>query len=462
MLPGPTDWPSPPPDVGSWTGWEMPSRYFWAQNNLYFLSRKRPLQVTGFPIFLTHQATDSNNVIHVRMQWNAGEGWESATIPLPDLYKAVPKALLASGMPLAKVDLTKRFLVEWYLKNSERLLPMPLVTQGGWMDPDHFVWGHTVLSRDRCVHPHAVDITTPPFKRWMEFQPVHPQATAAEWAWWQKDVLPQAPHLVLGLGVIGAALLLHLVDQPGFLFHIVDDTSTGKTTSFFLLASILGNPHKSEGLIQPWNLRQKDLIRWIYWMRDSVWFIDDATPATSTFQPKAYLMADGNTPGYPEGTRGVILSSSEHYPSPHGGVAARTILWPESLLPFGVPVEAWRHHVFDHPETWGWGWPYLMDQVWAKTPAQWQWMWRTHNVERESGVAQRWQNHWNLLWCGIHVWFPFDSGWVGYFQKLEHDWWDMYASDKRYLRNRVRGRFGPDVASRTGSSEVGSGGSTSP
>ncbi len=432
MLTG-IEWPRVPPGLINWDGWYMPSRYFWRGDALYIFQHQKLVKVLDYPIALTHHGKDGNGTLYVRLQWFLHEQWHSVSFPLASLSKHAPSVLSTQGAPLTSPGLVRRFLSEWYTVNVDRLLPLDVVTQSGWINDQQFVWGGTLIEAGG-ISPHAVDMQLSPFSRWMTYQSVNPGGESTAFPWWTTTVLPKAPHLVLGLALIGSALLLRPLERPGFVMHIVDKTSTGKTTSAMLLASILGNPHHAEGLIQPWRIREHHFAQWLYWMRDSVWFIDDASASSSVFGKRVYLSADGNTPGYLEGTRGVTFSSSERYPVQKGGVAARMVLWPQSLLPFGVPVEAWTRYVLHHPEEWGWGWTYLLQRFWSHPVEDWKQMWQDHRVDRPNGIAQRWQNHWNTLWCGIRLWFPPDSVWIRYFLALEADWWQMNLAHEKTLK----------------------------
>ncbi len=415
----------------------MPSRYFWRGNTLYTFQHKKLVKVADYPIVLTHHGHDSNGTLYARLQWYFQDRWHSVSFPLAKLNRSALPVLAIQSAPLSSPSFARRFLAEWYAVNVDRLLPLEVITQNGWMNAHRFVWGHTVMEAGGIL-PRPLDTLIMPFSQWMTYQSVNPAGESSAMTWWTTEVLPHAPHLVLGLAVIGAALLLYPLERPGFVWHIVDQTSTGKTTSAMLLASILGNPHYTEGLVQPWRIQENHFVQWIYWMRDSVWFVDDAAASSGTFGKRVYLAADGNTPGYIEGTRGVTFSSSERFPVKKGGVAARTILWPQSLLPFGVPVEDWTRYIFQHPEEWGWGWMYLLSRFWAQPVSYWKELWQTHMVDRSSGIAQRWQNHWNLLWCGIRLWFPYDSVWVRYFRALESDWWQINVGEKH-----LKGQYEP-------------------
>ena len=418
-----------PPSVEQKGLWKMPPGYFWQQGGVFLfdLHRTNPVRVAHDAVVLTERYIDHHDNVYCTIWYRRESVWKSVVIPFNRMSSSVGyRDLKRAGVPLGAHPASRQFLLDWYSQNFSVLPVKAAVDQGGWLGRRDYAWGDRVIA-PREIRDKALLVLSPTLKPWVVRQPVHPKEFRREWRWWIDEVLPTAPYLVLGLAAVGAALLLERLHQPGFVMHIAGITSTGKTTTQMLLASLLGDPREVLGLVQKWSADTDELAEWTHWMKDSVWFLDDATRVSSrTIQDRLYWMTGGAAPGFRTNTRGIIISTSEHMLPVSGGGSARTLSWPTSWLDFGAPVDAWKEHVL-RPASWGWALPHLLEKVWQRSDREWLKAWRDHTTSRDNGVLQRWQGYWNSLYVGAMLW-PDDRIRKGVI-RCENEWWERRGED---------------------------------
>lgn len=413
-----------PPDEPRPEGLHWPPRFFWSHGELQvWIPRSSVHTVATGAVVLTKLYRDSRGTTYGQLWFSLDDAWQSVVVPLDTLTATEGvQQLVRYGVPVLSPRYLREFLWAYYALNHDKLPVAWTPDQGGWWDhPERYVWGAGVWHEGR-LSQRDVFVLDPQFRQWQTLQAVDhdPAVTEAEWNWWRRVVLKHAPQMALGLAAIGASLLLHRYQRSNFVLHIGDTTSTGKTTTLMLLASMLGDPHETTGLVRKWQA-QTDLPPWTGWMKDSVWFLDDATRVPSGDLADAlYWMVSGNPPNTGLATRGIGLSTSERpFPKVVEGVSARVLEWTQSWLPLGVPVDAWTARILD-PTRWGWALPLLMEAFAAHNPRTIH-RWLRRQRSGADGITQRWQTYWNTLAAGASLW-P-DPRIRKQVQEEEEKWW---------------------------------------
>jgi hypothetical protein len=148
-----------------------------------------------------------------------------------------------------------------------------------------------------------------------------------------------------GLMIPQVAVLASLVPPlqkqlqiPNFILDMYGNSSTGKSTSLKLAASVYGRPHDPESLIQQWTNTQVAVEQIAGLCSELPIYLDDAQHCPAEFKRSIiYMIANGRGKGRSAGVRGiretptwhtVALSSSEtplHESSPHEGARGRIL-----------------------------------------------------------------------------------------------------------------------------------------
>jgi hypothetical protein len=145
-----------------------------------------------------------------------------------------------------------------------------------------------------------------------------------------------------GLMIPQVAVLASLVPPlqkklqiPNFILDIYGNSSTGKSTSLKLAASVYGRPHDPDSLIQQWTNTQVAVEQLAWLCSELPIYLDDAQHCPAELKrSNIYMIANGRGKGRSSGGRGmretatwhtVALSSSEaplYESSPHEGARA--------------------------------------------------------------------------------------------------------------------------------------------
>lgn len=157
--------------------------------------------------------------------------------------------------------------------------------------------------------------------------------------------------LMIPQAVVLAALVPPLqrrLQIPNFIVDIYGNTSTGKSTSLKLAASVYGRPHDPDSIVQQWMNTQTAIEQVAGMCGELPIFLDDAQHCTAELKRSAvYMIANGRGKGRGGGAGGVLetptwhtvaLSTSEeplHESSPHEGARGR-------ILPVGGLVPPFR------------------------------------------------------------------------------------------------------------------------
>lgn len=125
---------------------------------------------------------------------------------------------------------------------------------------------------------------------------------------------------------------------PNFILDIYGSSSTGKSTSLKLAASVYGRPHDPDSLIQQWSNTQVAVEQLAWLCSELPIYLDDAQHClTELKRSLVYMIANGRGKGRSSGGVGmretatwhtVALSSSEaplHESSPHEGARGRIL-----------------------------------------------------------------------------------------------------------------------------------------
>lgn len=413
--------------MSPWTTVRWPLRFWWDPPHLYVVRPgSSPLPIATGVIVITDRYQDSLHNTYCRLWFERDEHWASVVVPLDILSSTEKiKTLAQYGVPFLQASYVRDFLWSWYLQNQEAMPTYPAPDQNGWWKPGVFVWGPTLWQRGMQVSD-QVFVLNPTFRGWQALQASTSEAVElTEWRWWKRHILSVAPQLSLGLAAMGAALLLGVRDRPGFVLHIADQTSTGKTTTLSLLASALGDPRETTGLVRKWQSDPEEIAQWATWMRDTVWFLDDATHVSATaLTDQIYWLVSGNPPNTLLSTRGIVLSTSETaLPQTTAGVGARVLDWNASWIPFGAPVDLWMAHVA-LSDRWGWALPRLMRGWMETSTATLTRALRRPPPQQTSGLINRWQGYWNTLVAGSLLWR--DKGLTQRVLEAETQWWHAH------------------------------------
>lgn len=421
-----------PPDVPPLATVTWPKHFTWYQGQLLAYRRKAMVVAATGVVVITERYQDEAGLVYCRVWYERDQHWNSVVIPLDALTQAEGMRILTKvGVPVATPGVLREFLWAWYALNSGAMPTHQVPHQGGWWQ-DRYVWGKTVWDHGDRVQDDLF-VLSEDARQWQTLQQV-PDAwveTARKaWNWWATKVLPEAPALSIGLAAMGGALLLEPYAQPNFLLHIADQTSTGKTTTLELLASCLGVPYETNGLVRKWQTPPEALAAWVRWMRDSLWFLDDATRMTAgSLTDIVYWLASGNPPLGTGTTRGIAISTSElPMPSEPGGTLARTLSWDQSWIPPGAPVDKWHRYIQQHPDQWGWALGGLLLQYHIRKTALLERVWVRPPPPQATGVERRWHGYWNTLVAGSKLWPARTVG--RYVLQAETAWWDQYFKQK--------------------------------
>jgi len=308
-----------------------------------------PILITGRTVYLE----DNREELELTF-WRAGR-WQKITAPRGDVLHGRHLVTLAhQGLPVSSrtANRLSSFLLDFEHANLPRLPVRLAVTSCGWKtlnEEKFFVLGKEVFPehlRDRialCWDPEYS-------------QTVNALTTKGE----LKKILAvikELPKLSAwhALFVWLAALtppVIRLLEVPGFLVSVYQNSSKGKTTSSMLAASSWGYPDDSRGLLFSWNATATFFERQAAFLCDLPFFLEDSQRLKEQnpklLQDAIYFLATGQGKG-----RGTITSIqrrsswqlvtistgedslTDH--SPYEGVKARTL----SLygLPFGEAKE---------------------------------------------------------------------------------------------------------------------------
>jgi hypothetical protein len=125
---------------------------------------------------------------------------------------------------------------------------------------------------------------------------------------------------------------------PNFILDVYGNSSTGKSTSLKLAASVYGRPTDPDSLVQQWTSTQVAVEQLAWLCSELPIFLDDAQHCAAELKRSlVYMIANGRGKGRGSGGRGiretatwhtVALSSSEaplHESSPHEGARGRIL-----------------------------------------------------------------------------------------------------------------------------------------
>lgn len=430
-----------PPEVPPLSKVAWPKQFVWFQGQLLCRRNKRMVVAATGAVVITDRYQDEAGLVYCRVWYERDQYWQTVVIPLDALSQPNGMtALIKVGAPIVAPAVMRDFLWAWYTTHAHVLPTYQVPHQGGWWpNPDRYVWGSTVWRGGKKIQDDLF-VLSEDARRWQTLQPIPSaweEAMRKEWSWWLTRVLPIAPKLAIGLAAIGASLLLTPFYQPNFLLHIADHTSTGKTTTLSLLASCLGVPQETNGLVRKWQTDPQQLAEWVRWMQDTVWLLDDATripPGSLT--DMVYWLTSGNPPWGTGTTHGIGISTSEQpMPSDPSGTLARVLSWEESWIPAGAPVEVWQRHVNSSPY-WGWALGGLLLKYAMRNPKSLKKVWLRPPPENARGIERRWQGYWNSLVAGSMLW---SSPTV---KKLvlqeEQLWWAEHFGKRRDRHDRIQ------------------------
>jgi hypothetical protein len=200
----------------------------------------------------------------------------------------------------------------------------------------------------------------PGLRRSVEFAPMGPGDASLYRAYssrrgslqgWLKlmRVLSDEQLMVPQVAVLAALVppLQRRLQIPNFILDLHGNTSTGKSTSLKLAASIYGRPHDPDALIMQWTNTQVAVEQVAGMCSELPIFLDDAQHCPAELKRSViYMIANGRGKGRGGRAGGiadvrtwhtVALSTSEeplHESSPHEGARGRIIPLGGSTLPF--------------------------------------------------------------------------------------------------------------------------------
>lgn len=330
----------------------------------------RVYPMTTRPLLVTGRLKDvGDGTTWVRLDWGAEQRHGHRVVPRGQIADSRMLTGLAdydapihSGINRDAVE----YLADFEAHNRAALPEARTTSRMGWQDQSHtdFLWGRTLLRPGVLPEPGASVEDLPP-SLWKPDQ-VHllVEGGAAEvasgfraggtWEGWRAVVQEALPYSSVILAIYAALVppLMPLV--PGLPNFIVDwsgITSTGKTTTLRLGASVWGSPdERGSGLMLSWDATNVWIERTIGTLHCLPMFLDDTKRARrqSDVARVIYEIANGvgRGRGSLKGTCGVlrwrtVLLSNGETPlvsfTQDGGTRARTLcLWGS---PFGTADE---------------------------------------------------------------------------------------------------------------------------
>jgi putative DNA primase/helicase len=227
------------------------------------------------PVLITGRLRDNEQGTEaLRLSWRRGNHWHETTVDRAVAMSGGRLGQLASeGFPVA--DENSRELAK-YLHRMEALnygrLPVARVSAHlGWQGrggADGFLWGRShILPSGEMTEPLDLDRVAPDL--WLPDRiafrcnsvgdkdvaaACHARGSFEEWHR-AMAVVADFPKVLLALYAALVPMLLIILDVPNFIIDWACRTTTGKTTTLRLAASVWGNPneHQPDSLVLSWD-----------------------------------------------------------------------------------------------------------------------------------------------------------------------------------------------------------------
>ncbi len=348
-------------------------------------------QISTSPILPDKIFRSSRYGLAVSLIYLAGGEWISTIVRIDRLGDARSvRSMIGQGVPFALGSHKEllAFVQAWIRDNPE--IPEGILAEStGWHEDDYY-WGFKVIGSDKSWS--SLSST-----RRNLFNRQRALGEKSIWISTMAEVLEEAPYLSVGLSATAASLFLRYFGINNFIVDYSSETSTGKTTTLQILASMWGDPSETIGLVHGW--MDNDLEDWLDSWADHPIFLDDSTDkplkdrVSSIFHLGRGVSSEGQSPS-------VLISNGE---SPlvtegmPGGALARVITLTDRWIPFGAPVDLWKVKLMKNyghmPEV-------LVDEFKKKSIDEWAHIYRTRIGNWGDGVTWRKNQYWASIECG--------------------------------------------------------------
>lgn len=226
--------------------------------------------------------------------------------------------LAGYGAPISSGNAAEmvKFFEAFEACNIKLLAPKRCSERMGWVGNDTFVYG-------KSSYGVPIEVTEIDANRKL----VAGVAQAGTWDGWCSVIdrhVRKRPLVMIGVYASVASLLLHVLDQPGFVVEWSGMTSRGKTTTLRVAASVVGVPDdKGNGLIYSWKARSPAPFMYSAYVLQSMPLILDDTKRQTNHEVIATMIYDhpsgqdsnrGTSDGKMRATnrwRSILLSTGE-------------------------------------------------------------------------------------------------------------------------------------------------------
>lgn len=276
--------------------------------------------LTRMPIILAGVSQDiATDKFRMDVAWFRDGEWARQGIERDHLLNARSiTSLAAYGAPISSTNASEmvRFFEAFEASNVKLLVPKKSSERMGWVGNDTFIFGSSTVGV-------PIDVVQIDANRKL----IAGVGCGGTWDGWCKVVdrhIKHRPLVMLGIYASVASLLLHVLDQPGFIVEWSGMTSRGKTTTLRVAASVNGFPDdKGNGLIYSWKARSPAPFMYSAYVLQSFPLILDDTKRQSNHEVIATMIYDhpsgqdsnrGTADGKMRATnrwRSVLLSTGE-------------------------------------------------------------------------------------------------------------------------------------------------------
>lgn len=220
---------------------EVPTEYAVCDETgkLTHLASSEVVALRPMVIWASHQSEDGAILLEVGWEDAFGK-WCTQEIPREDALNGRTLIRLARwGAPVhsANVNAVARYLGDFELHNSDRLVQMKLATRLGWESGGAFVWpqgatGYRVRLGNEGVHMAGWGRT---------------YGTWENWCTMARRFVAHYPIPMAALYASAVSPLLEVLGLDGFTFDLSGQTSSGKTSALTFVCSFWGAPWKGDG-----------------------------------------------------------------------------------------------------------------------------------------------------------------------------------------------------------------------
>ncbi len=233
-------------------GFTIPAAYGLSADGILLYGQKTDVQLTTHPFWVNCFVQNlTEGIEEVELAWKSSQGVRTLILPKSTLYRPQELVLTANqGVPLVPTQCGKLadFIAHFAKENEAHLVATKkiLSRRPGWVVmPDG--------SLEFGVYSDLVMFKAPQSMASVE---EHLTKKGSLAGWMQlKPLIQKAELLPFFIAAAAAAPLLELLRTNGFIVDQCGKSSTGKTTTLRLVASVFGRPggQNDRGLVVPWN-----------------------------------------------------------------------------------------------------------------------------------------------------------------------------------------------------------------